>query len=117
MLPTVLSKKRLVRTMNAVDVVVVQLVPPGYSTLDREALACGRPVISSYDPTAPQPHPADDPAPIVEARTVEQARDAMIRLADHGLRERLGAEGRAWVRRNHQDAALSALERLLSSAA
>lgn len=116
-LPTVLSKKRLIRTMNAVDVVAVQLVPPGYSTLDREALACGKPVISSYDPTAPQPHPANDPAPILRARTVDEARDAMIGLTDPALRERVGAEGREWVRRNHQEAALRALEALLARAA
>lgn len=112
-LTSILSKKRLIRMLAHVDVAVVQLVPPGYSTLDREALACANPVISSYDPAAPQPHPADDPAPIVHARTVEGARDAMIRLADPALRARLGAEGREWVRRNHQDAALRALGELL----
>lgn len=112
-LPEVLSKRRLVRLLKLVDAAVVQLVPPGYSTLDREALACATPVISSYDPSAPQPHPADDPAPIVQARTVEGARDAMIRLADASVRARLGAEGREWVRRNHQDAAVIALSELL----
>ena len=69
--------------------------------------------MSSYGPAALQPHPADDPAPIVSARSVEQARDAMIRLADPELRQSIGAEGREWVRRNHQEAALRAIGELL----
>jgi glycosyltransferase involved in cell wall biosynthesis len=112
-LPSILSKKRLIRMLAHIDVAVVQLVPPGYSTLDREALASARPVISSYDPSAPQPHPPDDPAPIVTARSVEGARDAMIRLTDPALRTRIGADGREWVRRNHETVALSALTDLL----
>lgn len=114
LLPLVMSKRRLVRTFRAVDVALDQFVVPAYGTLAREALACGLPLVSSYDPDAPQPHPPDDPAPVLPARTVPAIRDAILRLLDPALRARLGAEGIAWARRNHQEAPIRALATILA---
>lgn len=114
LLPLVMSKRRLVRTFRAIDVALDQFVVPAYGTLAREALACGLPLVSSYDPDAPQPHPAADPAPVLSARTVPAIRDAMLRLLDPDLRARLGREGIAWARRNHQDAPIRALGTIIA---
>ena len=117
MLPLVMSKRRLVRTFRAIDVALDQFVVPAYGMLAREALACGLPLVSSYDPEAPQPHPPDDPAPVLPARTVPAIRDAILRLLDPDLRARLGREGMAWARRNHQEAPITALATLITQIA
>lgn len=113
-LPFVLSKHRLIRALRATDVATVQFVLGGYGGVARDALAAGVPVISSYDPAAPQPHPADDPAPILSADTVETVRDAMLRLSDPSLRADFGARGVEWARRCHQQAPLAEVDRLLA---
>lgn len=112
-LPWVMSKRRLIRALRASDVATVQFILGGYGGVAREALACGAPVVSSYDPAAPQPHPRDDPAPILSASTVETIRDAMLRLADPSLRRTVGAAGQVWARRHHQSAPLVELDRIL----
>ncbi|MBM4419995.1 MAG: glycosyltransferase [Chloroflexi bacterium] len=116
LLPTVYSKRRLIRALRLADVAMVQFILGGYGMLAREALACGVPVVSSYDPAQPQPHPADDPAPILSASTVDAIRDRMLALTDAGARRRAAAQGREWAMRNHVEAPLAQLDRLLSEA-
>ena len=98
-LPLVMSKVRVMRAIQLADVVADQFLAAAYGMLALEALACGRPVISSYDPAQPQPHAADDPAPILTGRTAAEIADACLALLDPGRRAAAGADGRAWSRR------------------
>jgi len=111
----VMSKVRLVRAFRHADVVADQFVLTAYGSLARDALACGRPVISAYEPRDPQPHPSHDPAPIVSARTVDEIVSGLAALGDAGARERIGAAGLAWIRRTHLDAPLRQLAAIRES--
>ena len=114
LLPAVFSKRRLIRALRLADIAPIQFILGGYGTLAREALAAGAPVVSSYDREAPQPHPPEDPAPIIAAATVPEIRDALLRLVGRGAREAAAARGREWARRQHQEAPLREVDRLLA---
>lgn len=115
-LPYVMSKVRLVRALRLADVICDQFLYTAYGSLTREALACGRPLVSSYDPTAPQPHPPEDPAPIFAARTSAEIAAACRSLLDPGVRARLGEAARAWTARQNA-AALTDLRDFIARAA
>ena len=115
-LPYVMSKVRLVRAMRLADVICDQFLYTAYGSLTREALACGRPLVSSYDPTALQPHAPDDPAPITAARTPDEIAAACRSLLDPGVRAHLGEAARAWTARQNA-AALADLREFIARAA
>jgi len=100
-LPCVMSKVRLVRALKLADVIADQFLYTAYGSLTREVLACGRPLVSSYDPAEPQPHDPDDPAPILSARTVAEVADACVALLDPAERERRGRAAREWTARQN----------------
>lgn len=114
--PYLLSRPRLMRAFAAVDVVADQFDVGAYGALARDALAAGRPVISSYDSNAPQPHPHDDPAPISAAVSEGQIARAILELRDAETRRRASSDARAWTRRNHQDVAAQAVISALRAA-
>lgn len=115
LIPKVFGKVRLVRAMRSADVVADQFLLGAYGTLAREALACGRPLLASYDPALPQPHAADDPAPIVSARSAAEIAEALGVLSSRDRRAQLEREGAAWARRVHRDIAMDALDRHMAS--
>lgn len=114
-LDVVMSKRRLIRAFASVDAVADQFVLTAYGAIARDALAVGRPVVSSYDPRDPQPHPADDPAPILSASTPEAIAAALTRLRDDETRAAIGHASRAWVARVHGDGSLRGFAEILAA--
>lgn len=111
--PFVMSKVRLVKALRLADIVADQFLYTAYGSITREALACGKAVMSSYDAREPQPHPPDDPAPISPARTPEEIATACLDLLDPSRRESLGREGVEWTRRRNE-ASIAVIRNVLS---
>jgi glycosyltransferase involved in cell wall biosynthesis len=64
-------------------------------------MACGRPVVTAYEPALHSWCLDEDP-PIFSATTVEEAFEHLRALAeDQEARARAGRAGRAWMERHH----------------
>ncbi|MDZ7272303.1 MAG: glycosyltransferase [candidate division KSB1 bacterium] len=87
------------------DIFVDQLGDLGYGINSLEALAMGIPVCSCLAPGFAERYP-DHPFVVVDAGNLRQE---LVRLInDAGLRQRLGAAGRAWVLRYHDSRRVAA---------
>lgn len=94
-------KRRLVEAYRAADVVVDQFLIPTFGGIAPEAMACGRPVVTAYDPSLHAWCLEEDP-PILPAATAAEAFEHLRSLAlDEDDRGRIGRAGRAWVERHH----------------
>lgn len=109
-LPYVMSKVRLIKALRLADIVVDQYLYTAYGSLAREALACGRPLVSSYDPAEPQPHAPEDPAPILSARSASEIATGCLKLLDANERSRVGQAARTWTLRQNASALASLTE-------
>ncbi len=94
-------KRQLVDAYREADVVVDQFLIPTFGGIAPEAMACGRPVVTAYEPALHSWCLDEDP-PIFSATTVEEAFEHLRALAeDQEARARAGRAGRAWMERHH----------------
>jgi glycosyltransferase involved in cell wall biosynthesis len=94
-------KRQLIDAYRSADVVVDQFLIPTFGGIAPEAMACGRPVVTAYDPTLHAWCLEEDP-PILPATTAAGAFEHLRALAlDEEQRGRVGRAGRAWVERHH----------------
>ena len=99
--PYVVSKPRLVRLINAVDIILDQFGPAGmYGTTTIETLSCGKPLIINIDWQKMQSY-FDSKPPVMYARTEDEILDAMSALCNSEYREEIGKKQREWVISNH----------------
>ena len=85
--------------MRECDAIIDQLTAFGmYGVVSTEAMAMGRPVLSSYDPTWFSPL---GKCPVVELDEFNAVQMLRLVAQDRRLRVRLGEEGRAWVAKVH----------------
>lgn len=82
-------------------VIIGQVHQGAVGMVELESLACARPVITWF--TYPEAY--DEPPPFVQAHSGEEIAAAVARLLDDPAESaRVGAEGRAWVERQHNAA-------------
>ena len=96
-----LPKLQLIEAYRAADVVLDQFLIGTFGAVAPEAMSCGTPVVMAFDA---EHHRWCFPAlpPVVDARTPEEIRSALQRLAeDPAERARLARAGRAWVEEHH----------------
>jgi glycosyltransferase involved in cell wall biosynthesis len=90
-------------------VAIGQLGTGALGQYELEAMACGIPLVADFRYSDAYP----EGPPVVDASSTEAAASAVTALLDDSeARASLGADGRAWVRRNH--AARSVAERVLA---
>jgi glycosyltransferase involved in cell wall biosynthesis len=96
-----LPKLKLIDAYRASDLVLDQFVLGTFGAVTAEAMACGCPVLTSFDPSIHEWCFPELP-PVVDVRTPEQIYGELSRLAaDDRSREELGRASRNWVERNH----------------
>ncbi len=114
-LPGVLSKQRLVRMFECVDLVVDQFLLGHYGTAAREALSVGAPVMAYVHNHLVSGPGGENLAPVINVQRPADIAAALDRLAeDQGWARQLSDAGLAWTR-VHSDPRLmqAALERAL----
>ena len=91
-------------------VVLGQVRQGAVGMAELEALACGRPVVAWFN----QPHIYAEEPPFVRAVDGFDIASAVAQLVDDpAMRDRLGAEGRAWIQRYHRlDQAIDRVEQV-----
>ena len=96
------GKKRLIDYYRSCDIVLDQFVYGYYGSSALEAASIGKPVVMHIRPEQYGPLYAGDIAPLRNATTIGEIRNALIALLDHeNLRRYEGAAMRAWAVRNH----------------
>jgi len=95
------GRVNLVRWITAADAVYDQLQYNSFSGITPRSLACGTPVIASYDPVAMRWMFGQEDAPVLAARSEEDiVRNTMTLLAP-GFRGQYRAKARAWILKHH----------------
>lgn len=95
------SKRELVDYYNSADIVFDQFTLGVFGTTVPEALACGRPVITYYNPHLNRWAFPIDP-PIINATTSQEIYQAMVKVtSDPNLVKKLKSEARQWIDRFH----------------
>jgi glycosyltransferase involved in cell wall biosynthesis len=95
-----LPKRKLIDWIGAMDCVLDQLTLPHFGATAPEAMGCGIPVISSYDPESTR-WIVEEPAPIQSAFTPEQVADRLMELSDPDHWKTVADKCLAWFQRNH----------------
>lgn len=95
-----LHRMQFIRMIRASDVVLDQMILPCFGATAPEAIASGTPVIMSYDVKSTE-WIIDEPAPILSARTPEQALEAILKALDPVFREEFREASLKWFLRNH----------------
>jgi glycosyltransferase involved in cell wall biosynthesis len=99
--PYVVSKPRLVRLVNAVDIILDQFGSTGaYGTTTIETMSCGKPLIINIDWQKMQQF-FDSKPPVMYANTEDEILEAMLILCNSESREDVGKKEREWVISNH----------------
>lgn len=93
-------RQKFIRMIRACDVVLDQMILPCFGATAPEAIASGTPVIMSYDQKSTD-WIIDEPAPILSARTQEQALDCIMRALDPDYREQFRQTSWQWFLKNH----------------
>jgi len=94
------SKKKLVEYYNRVDVVLDQCVLGSYGALCPEAMSCEKPVIIYLDPFWTKKCYGAFP-PVLNACTVEEIYQQMVKCLDDTFRKNIGKKSRKWVIEKH----------------
>ena len=97
-----LPRKRLIRMQKSVDVVFDQMALPHFGATAPEALACGVPVIMSYDPASTR-WIVPEPAPILTARNPDDVVSRVQFALDPEWRSRFTEKAALWVKEYHSD--------------
>jgi glycosyltransferase involved in cell wall biosynthesis len=96
----VAREEALVR-LGAADVIVDQLRLGWYGGLAVEGMALGRPVLAHIREREPADNPFGADLPLVRTAPETLREDLRDLLGDRARRERIGAQGRAFVERHH----------------
>jgi len=101
--PYIVSKRRLVRLINAADIIFDQFSASGaYGTTTMETMACGKPLITNIDWKRLKAHVPEKP-PIIEAKSEEDILQGMQSLCNSELRETVGQAARDWILSTHSE--------------
>jgi glycosyltransferase involved in cell wall biosynthesis len=95
-----LPKRALIEWIGAMDCVLDQIMLPHFGATAPEAMGCGVPVISSYEPDSTAWIVAE-PAPILSAFTPAQIAEHLANLRDPFYHAEVSDRSLAWFRRNH----------------
>jgi SAM-dependent methyltransferase len=95
-----LNRVRLVRHLQAADVVLDQMALPHFGATAPQAIAAGTPVVMSYDPESTA-WIVDEPAPILAAFTPAEVAAAVRQGLDPDWRSDFQARAQRWTRRYH----------------
>jgi len=94
------SKPALIQLYNRSDAVFDQFLLGSYGTTAPEAMSCGKPVVMYLDEYWNRKC-YGEVAPVLNARTVDQILDAMVKLTDSSLRRKVGEQSREYVIQHH----------------
>ena len=95
-----LHRLQFIRMIRASDVVLDQMILPCFGATAPEAIASGTPVIMSYDLKSTE-WIIDEPAPILSARSPEQAVGAILQALEPEYREQFRQSSWQWFLKNH----------------
>jgi len=95
----VMPKNKLVEQYRNCTAVFDQFAFGAFGTTAPEALSCGKPVVGYMEPRYWRKYHSEPP-PVLNASTIDEIYDAMVRLEDEHLREDHGKTGREWVLKN-----------------
>ncbi len=96
-----LSERLLIKYMQAADVVLDQFKLGVFGLLSPKALACGKPVLTSYTPDV-HTWCFDEHPPVVRCLETEEIFEALLNLANNPDEcERVGRASRDWVLKHH----------------
>ena len=96
-----LSKMKLIKHINASDVILDQLVYPCLSGIAPGGMACAKPVIAAFKHETCQ-WCFDEPPPVLSAFTEEEVLAHLERLLeDKELRKKIGRKSREWMLKYH----------------
>lgn len=111
--PNVVSKRRLVRLINAAHIILDQFSESGaYGTTTMETMACGKPLVTHIDRDKLNKYLSDEP-PIVKAVTEEDILQGMKALCNSELREKVGQAARRWILSHHSERNFSDLMKVV----
>jgi glycosyltransferase involved in cell wall biosynthesis len=97
------NRERMVKLLQAADVVLDQMALPHFGGTAPQALAAGTPVIMSYEPESTK-WIVDEPAPILAAFSPEEVAAAVEQALDPEWRRSFKKRARAWTHRHHSPA-------------
>lgn len=113
--PFIISKPRLIKFMNCSDVILDQFTSArAIGTTTLEAMACGKPVITSLDWSYMDEKISSMP-PSLNANNKEEIFNSMKTLCDYKNREEVGKLSREWIRQNHSTASKNDIVSILKS--
>ena len=92
--------RKLVDEMKAADVVVDQFILGVFGSTTPQALALGKPVITSYDEDLNN-WAFSAPPPLMNACTEQEVAAALEELSDRDTRGKLAKQGKEWFRCHH----------------
>ncbi len=95
-----MCRLRMIRYLQAADVVLDQFVLPVFGSTAPQAIAAGRPIISSYDPKETA-WLIPEPAPIVSATTPEEIAEKILQCVDPAWLKDYQERAKRWCDRYH----------------
>ena len=95
-----ISKNKLIRLYNEVDVVLDQFTLGSWGTTTPEAMACEKPVIMYYDKTLVSRCFESEP-PLLNSFTIGEIEKSMEFCTVEDFRKELGKKARLWVQKTH----------------
>lgn len=114
--PNVLSKPRLIRFINACDIILDQFGSSGgYGTTSMETLSCGKPLITFANWNKLKKYHTES-IPFKNAFTESEIYQAMLFLCNKEQRKILGKNARNWIIENHSSKTFSNFVEILEKA-
>lgn len=99
----VVSKRRLVRLVNAADIILDQFIESGaYGTITMETMSCGKPLITYIDWNKLKTLIPDEP-PVIKAKNEQDILEGMRTLCNSDVRAKVGQASRSWILSNHSE--------------
>lgn len=95
-----MSKRRLIKYYNSVDVIFNQFIFSGFGRIGLEALACGKPVVTYLDEKLTRGIYPEFP-PILNAYDERTIYIEMNRCTDKNFRKKIGKKAKNWIEKYH----------------
>ena len=114
--PNIMSKPRLIRFINACDIILDQFFLGGYGTTTLETMSCGKPLIT-YVNLGKLKKFHDKLPPIKNTFTELEIYQAMLFLCNKEQREKLGKNARNWIIENHSFKSFSNFSEIIKKVA